>query len=97
MPPEELIPGLPLAPGMKAEKVRQTLDKLIVRSDDVVLVGYPKSGTTWMQQTVKLFSSNGVESGVDVDAALPWIEMMTPEEVEVIVTIREYYTCSTNF
>ena len=62
-PPEEIDPGVLLAPGMKAEEVRRTLDSFKIRSDDVIVAAYPKSGTTWMQQMVKLITNGGVESG----------------------------------
>ena len=62
-PPEEIDPGVYLAPGMKASEVRVTLDNLKLRADDVIVVAYPKNGTTWMQQLVKLITNNGIESG----------------------------------
>lgn len=62
-PPEEIDPGVFLAPGMNAEEVRETLAELKLRKDDIIVVAYPKSGTTWMQQMIKLITNNGVESG----------------------------------
>ncbi len=63
-PPEEIDPGVFLAPGMIASEVRTTLDTMQLLSDDVIVVAYPKSGTTWMQQIVKLIGNSGIESGI---------------------------------
>ncbi len=67
-PPEEIDPGVFLAPGMKASDVRVTLDNMKMRADDVFVVACPKNGTTWMQQLVKLITNNGVESGKPVSS-----------------------------
>ncbi len=49
---------------MIASEVRTTLDTMQLLSDDVIVVAYPKSGTTWMQQIVKLIGTSGIESGI---------------------------------
>ena len=53
------------------------------REGDVFVVTFRKCGTTWMQQIVKLIRNRGREDGVDVDGALPWLELMSPEEADV--------------
>ena len=42
--------------------------------DDVWVVTYPKSGTTWTQQIVKLIRNNGVQYDVRITTAVPWPE-----------------------
>ena len=55
---------------------QQELDELKnfpLRPDDLFIVTYPKSGTTWLQQIVKLIRSNGKDDSKTVDVAIPWI------------------------
>ncbi len=70
--------------------VHKLQNELIPRPTDVFVVSYPKSGTTWMQQIVKLIWNNGMEDGRDIDEALPWIDPMTPAEAEVHLYLNEY-------
>ena len=56
---------------------QETLDKLKelqLYPDDVWVVSYPKCGTTWMQQIVRLIRNNGVQDDVKIDKAVPWLE-----------------------
>ena len=57
---------------------QETVDKLKslpLHPDDVWVVSYPKSGTTWMQQIVRLIRNNGVlEDTEAIDIAVPWLE-----------------------
>ena len=58
---------------------QETLDKLKdfqLYPDDVWVVTYPKCGTTWMQQIVRLIRSNGVQDDMDIDLASPWLEAL---------------------
>ena len=97
--PEE-IEGILLPVGIKASNVRELRQSMRTRPDDVFIVTYPKSGTTWVQQIVKLIRNNGIENGGDIDAVLPWIDVMTLDEVEVgntalySITVN-YITCYT--
>ena len=55
---------------------QQRLDELKsfpLRLDDVFIVTYSKSGTTWVQQIVKLIRSNGKDDGKTIDMAVPWL------------------------
>ena len=57
--------------------VQENLDKLKTLElypDDVWIVTYPKCGTTWTQQIVKLIRNNGVQDGVRPNLAVPWLE-----------------------
>ena len=44
--------------------------------DDVWIVTYPKCGTTWTQQIVKLIRSRGERDDVKINASIPWPEAM---------------------
>ena len=79
----EKINGIRLIPGAKAENVRALQSRLVMRADDVVVASYPKSGTTWIMQIVKLIRNNGVESGQDVEDAFAFVDAMTLAEAEV--------------
>lgn len=56
---------------------QEYLDKLKtvkLYPDDVWIASYPKSGTTWLQQIVRLIRNNGEESDTKLDFAIPWLE-----------------------
>ena len=84
----EELEGVPLVPGMSPSRISELREKMIIRPDDVFIVTYPKCGTTWMQQIVKLIVNNGVENGVEVDVCIPWIELMMLDEVESMPSPR---------
>ena len=47
-----------------------------LKSDDVFICSYPKSGTSWMQQIVKLLRNGGQKDDVLLDRAIPWLEVL---------------------
>ena len=51
-------------------------DDIQLRPDDVWVVSYPKSGSTWTTQIVRLILNRGKDDGKNVMAAVPWIEAM---------------------
>ncbi|XP_033099686.1 sulfotransferase 1E1-like [Anneissia japonica] len=61
----------------------ETLDAMSdfqVRHDDVYVISYPKSGTTWTQEIVSLINSNGEPDSVKdkhVEERVPHLEMST--------------------
>ena len=88
--PEELEPGLLLAPGMVAGDVLEVVRTTETSPGDVIIASNPKSGTTWLQQTIKLIMNNGEENGVDVDEFCPWLEMLTPAEIKVSLKVGTF-------
>ena len=80
--------GIPLVPGVPAARIAEQRDKCVIRPDDVFLATYPKCGTSWTQQIVKLIASNGVETGIDTDVFQPWHEHMSLEEMDAMPSPR---------
>ena len=48
--------------------------------DDVWIVSYPKSGTTWTSQIVRLTRNNGVQDDTNIDTAVSSANFRTPPE-----------------
>lgn len=53
------------------------LRSLQLYEDDVWIVSYPKSGSTWLQNIVKLIKNGGREDSVKVSVAVPWLEALS--------------------
>ena len=49
-------------------------EKFIVQDNDVFVVAYPKSGTTWMEQIVHLILNNGIQGDKVLSEVVPWVE-----------------------
>jgi hypothetical protein len=90
--PTELRPGFRLIAGMLPKPVQSIIDNLVVKPGDVFVATYPKCGTTWMQQIVKLIMNDGKESGRDVDDVFPWLEIMTNDDADVLQSPRTFKT-----
>ena len=45
-----------------------------LRPDDVWIVTYPKCGTTWTQQIVRLIINRGKDDGLTIKESIPWVE-----------------------
>ncbi|MBF0101011.1 MAG: sulfotransferase domain-containing protein [Desulfobacterales bacterium] len=48
-----------------------------VRDDDVFIVTYPRSGTTWMQQIVHLLIHQGIQGDQHLEMVIPYLERAT--------------------
>ena len=57
----------------------EPIKKFTLRPDDLVIATYPKSGTTWVQQIVKLIRNNGNDDGVKISDSIPWIDSVNSE------------------
>ena len=48
-----------------------------LRPDDVWVVAYPKAGTTWTQQIVRLIRHGGKDDGKVLSESVPWLEALS--------------------
>ncbi|XP_078578813.1 sulfotransferase 1A3-like [Branchiostoma floridae x Branchiostoma japonicum] len=79
--------GVPLVAHIKPEAMDIIRD-LDVRDDDVFIVTYPKSGTSWLQRIVSLLRFGGDVEKTDqteIDVIVPFLEEMCGESA----TLRE--------
>lgn len=89
------IDGVSLPPD---NKLRELHESFTTQAGDVFVVTYPKCGTIWTMQIVKLVLNNGVDdTSVDNDVAHPWIELTPPEILAVSAGTRvcQLYYCVT--
>ena len=68
-----------MPPFFSHERLDELDRKLVLRSTDVIVNTYPKSGTTWLQQIVKLLHNGGIEDGRKIVEAVPWAEGLSRE------------------
>ena len=71
--PEVRINGLKVPPILDPEWIEK-MKEVELRSDDVWIVTYPKCGTTWTQQIVRLIINKGEDDGKIIEDAVPWVE-----------------------
>ena len=76
-PPDLSINGLPVPPRFNTKWVESMKDTVKLRPDDIWIVTYPKSGTTWTQQIVRLILNRGIDDGLKITDAVPWVEGFT--------------------
>lgn len=50
------------------------MSRLSLDPTDVFIVTFPKAGTTWTQNIVKLLRNKGEKDGVQLQQSIPWIE-----------------------
>lgn len=73
MDPPNTVNGVQVPIFILQERVDE-LKKLKLYPDDVWIVSYPKSGTTWTQQIVRLIRNNGKKSDKKISEEVPWPE-----------------------
>ena len=80
-----------LVPDFVTQENMDKLKDLELYPDDVWVVTYPKSGTTWTQQIVKLIRNNGVQDDVRITTAVPWPESsLFPFKMEDVTRPRAF-------
>jgi hypothetical protein len=80
----------PGAPDAKAtSSLRKRLRAFIPRPDDVFIVSYPRSGTTWMQMILYQLTSGGKMDFAHIEqVCLWWEEALRPERLNALASPR---------
>ncbi|XP_065177504.1 sulfotransferase 1C2-like [Sycon ciliatum] len=81
--------GVPFNIAIKYERCKEIPD-FKTKADDVFIVTYPKSGTTWMQQIVKCLQTKGYPETVEktVGELNPWFEEMEQKDADAMTSPR---------
>ena len=69
-----IVNGALCLPCITQKSVDELNTGFEARNGDVVVATYPKSGTTWMQQILKVLRSGGVDDQ-QVTTRFTWIEV----------------------
>ncbi len=72
--------GLTVTGFMTPESISETTS-LSLDPSDVWIVSYPRSGTTWTQNIVKLIRNNGEKDGVELQYSIPYAECNSKENL----------------
>ena len=78
------INGIFYPPFIDQARVDELKDFTLL-DDDVFVVSYPKSGTTWMQQIVRSIKARGNVSDLQLAATIPWLEADGKEACRVLI------------
>jgi aryl sulfotransferase len=90
-------PGEDYQPGEYPRKTREMktafFDSTIwndfhYRNDDIIIVSYAKSGTTWVQQIVGQLLFNGA-SDLDIATLSPWLDHRLPPKTEKLPFVEQ--------
>ena len=84
------VKGGTVLPRLSPERW-QELETFPLRPGDVFIVTCPKSGTTWMQQIVKLLRNGGKRDDIKLDKSIPWLEVLD------FATLRTWRHLTTSF
>ena len=68
-----MVNGVLVPPFITQERLDKLKD-FSLRPDDIWVVTYPKAGTTWTQQIVRLAQNGGVDDGQKISTSVPWLE-----------------------
>ena len=71
--PYHVLNGLQV-PLFVSQEMLDELKTFELYPDDIWIATYPKCGTTWTQQIVKLIRNRGEKDDVKISAVVPWPE-----------------------
>lgn len=63
-----------VVPEWTPDNLIRRLGEYDERDDDIIVVTYPKAGTTWVLQILHLLQNGGEQGGVPLDRAVGWLE-----------------------
>ena len=69
-----IIHGIPFPAFINQQRFDELRERFKLCPNDLFVVTYPKSGTTWLQQIVKLIKNGGIEDGRRSNEVVPWLE-----------------------
>ena len=76
---QQLDSGLCVPSFIDVEWIKRMKDEVKPRPDDIWIVTYPKSGTTWTQQIVRLILNRGDDHGKLLSEVIPFVEGVNPK------------------
>ena len=68
-----MVNGVPF-PSFINQKTMDDLNNFSLHPGDLFVVTYPKSGTTWTQQIVKLIQRGEIDDSIQLNKTIPWLE-----------------------
>lgn len=72
---QHIVNGFIVPFFIKQEEVDK-LKEFTLYADDVWVVAYPKAGSTWIQQIVRLLRNGGDDDGKPLSHSVPWLEAL---------------------
>lgn len=67
---------IPFPPFISQQEMNIIANEFIVQDNDIFVVTYPRSGTTWMEQVIHLLLNNGEQGNKVLGDAVPWVETL---------------------
>ena len=86
LPQKLLVNGISVPQFFSRSWVEEGMKNMALCPDDIWVVCYPKSGSTWTQQIVKLILNNGKETDKMIFESVPWVECFNKEVKVPIAT-----------
>ena len=77
--------GIPFAPELDLHWIAE-IPEYPLSPDDLYIVTYPKSGTTWTKQIVVLVQRGGEKNESNLISVVPWLEIIGKEAAFVRLT-----------
>ena len=72
--PLTIVNGFPIPYSFDKDKIMELMADFTVLPDDLFVVGYPKSGTTWVQRIMTLIRQGGEESTAPIRNLIPFLD-----------------------
>jgi hypothetical protein len=67
---------IPFPPFITQREMDIIANKFFVQDDDIFVVTFPRSGTTWMEQVIHLLLNSGEQGTKVLGDAVPWVETL---------------------
>ena len=67
-----VVNGVPVPSFLDQQRMDEVKDDFCLRVGDLFIASYPKSGTSWTRQIVKLILNNGEDDGKSLES-IPWL------------------------